>query len=733
MAGNIKGITIEFRGDTSKLDQALRKVNNQTKSIDKELKQVDKALKFNPTSIELWRQKQDLLKSKISETKDKLDVLKQAQAKMDAAGVDKNSEEYRKLQREIIVTENQLKNYEGQLRKIGNISLKATSEQFKELGNNLTAAGEAMRGLSMAGAAVAGSIGALTVKSAAWADDLNTMSKVYGINTTELQKYSAAADLVDVSVETIAKSHVKLEKSMYSAKDGSGAMADAFNALGVDIKNSDGTLRNSDDVFQDVIKSLGSMTNETERDAIAQQLMGRSAAQLNPLIEDQGETYKNVADTFAKYNLDFVDQKTLDKANEFNDKLDEMKATGTLSLQILGSKMAELLLPVVTKLADWMGKLAEKISKMNPVVLTIIGVIGGVVAVIAPVLLVLGKIAFAISSITGLLGTLGVSFGAIAGPIGIAIAVIAALIAIGVLLYKNWDTIKAKAAEIKAKLIQAWTQIKTSVIATVNSLKQMVINIWNTIKTTVINVVNGLKAGLINIWNAIKSTIAGVVTGIQSTLTSVWNTIKSVTSAVWNAIKSAISTPINAAKSTVTSVANALKSALSGAWNAIKSTASSVWNGIKNAITSPIQSAKATIQGIMNKIKGFFPLKIGKLINFKIPTISLKTNTKKVLGKEITYPTGFDVSWHKKGGIFTNPTLLADPNGGIHGVGEAGAEAILPISKLQEMVDFGNAQGVAIMEQQTRLLLAIYEELQKEKNFKVDGIWAGRYVNSLVR
>ncbi len=91
MAGNVKGICIEFRGDTTKLDKALRQVNNETRAIDKELKNVDKALKFNPTSVELWRQKQQLLTQKISETKDKLDLLKKQQQAMDDAHVDKQS------------------------------------------------------------------------------------------------------------------------------------------------------------------------------------------------------------------------------------------------------------------------------------------------------------------------------------------------------------------------------------------------------------------------------------------------------------------------------------------------------------------------------------------------------------------------------------------------------------------------------------------------------------------
>ena len=187
MAGNIKGITIEFNGDTTKLDKALRQINKETRDIDKELKQVDRALKFNPTSVELWRQKQQLLTQKVEETKRKLDALKQAQAKMDAEGVDKNSKEYRELQREIIATESKVKTFEGQLKKVGNVNLRAASEQVKELGNKLTSAGEAMRGISTAAAVVTAAIGALTVKSGKWADGLNTMSKRYSIGTKDLQ------------------------------------------------------------------------------------------------------------------------------------------------------------------------------------------------------------------------------------------------------------------------------------------------------------------------------------------------------------------------------------------------------------------------------------------------------------------------------------------------------------------------------------------------------------------
>lgn len=474
-SGAIKGITISFAGDTTKLDKALRQINNETKSLDKELRQVDKALKFNPTSVELWRQKQELLTQKLNETKNKLDVLKQAQAQMDANGVDKNSEEYRKLQREIIETESKVKTFEAQLRKVGNVNLRAASEQFKEMGNKLTAAGQAMQGLSTAAAAVAVSIGALTVKSGAWADDLNTMAKIYHIGTDELQKYAAAADLVDVDVETIAKSHTKLEKSMSSAAKGTGANAEAFEKLGVSVTDSNGELRDSDQVWQDVISALGEVENETERDTLAMQLMGKSAAELNPLIEDGGETYKNLSDTMAKYGLDFIDEETLNEANEFNDALDTMKAIGLVAFQQLGTQLAAYLAPAMEKVVDVVGRLAEWFSNLSPETQAFIAGIAAVVAVLAPLLIGLGKISFAISSIMSLASTLIPIIAGVGSTILPIVAILAAVVAAGVLLYKNWDTIKAKAIAFKNAVITNFNDFKNKVTTTFNNIKTAII------------------------------------------------------------------------------------------------------------------------------------------------------------------------------------------------------------------------------------------------------------------
>lgn len=575
MAGNIKGITIEFRGDTTKLDKALRGIKNSTKDVDKELRSVDKALKFNPKNVDLLRQKQDLLRQKIEQTENNLKELKNIQSQMDAKGIDKNSEEYRRLQREIIETESKLKTFNGQLKTVDKtlkgMDMQAVSDKFKSVGEGLTKAGNAMKPLSAAGAAAAAGVGALAYKSGEAADDLNTLSKQTGISTQDLQKYAASADLVDVSVEAMAKANQKLKKNMLAVQNGSKSQTEAFEKIGVSVTDSNGNLRDSEEVFQDVITALGKMENETERDALAMKLMGNSASELNPLIADQGETYKKVSDTLKKYNLDYIDQNTLDKANAFNDSLDTMKAIGTVAIQSIGSELAAYLAPALEKAVDLFGRFAEWVGNLNPKVLAAVGVIGGLVATIAPLLILLGKIAFAISSITGLMASAGISFAAIAGPIGIAIAAIAAIIAIGVLLYKNWDTIKAKALEFKNRVVSTFNDLKAKVTST--------------------------------------------------------------------------------------------------------------FNAIKTAIVTPIQNAIDKAKSIVDKVKSWFPIKIGNIFSgLKLPHFSISWATKD-FGKlgSVNYPTGLNVDWYKTGGIFDSPSVI--------GVGEAGAEAVVPLDKFWDKLD----------------------------------------------
>ena len=590
MAGNIKGITIEFRGDTTQLSKAINQMRGEAKGLDKELGYIKTALKFDPKNVNLLKQKMALLKESTSKSKKDVEDLKKALDEMKSKGLNETNAEYRELEREIAIAEAKQKSFNKEIRKLeaSTSTLGQASQKMADFGNATTKAGESLRGLSMVAGAVDLALAGLTVKAGQTADDLNTMSKVTGISTTELQKYKYSADLLDVSVETIAKSQTKMKKSMLSAQQGSSTMADAFAKLGVSIEDSNGNLRSQDEVFAESIKALGEMANETERDALAMQIFGKSATELNPLIEDNGETFQRVADIFASNGLEVVDQETIDNANRFQDALDTIKATGMVTLSTIGMQLAGYLAPAMEKVAEVLGKVMGWLSQLDPQVLTIIGIIAGVIAVLSPLLIVVGKIAFAISSIMTLMTTLGPILAGLSGPIGIVIAIIGALIAVGVLLYKNWDTIKAKAIEVKDWVVEKFTALKESVVNTFNNIKDRVVSVWNAIKT---------------------------------------------------------------------------------------------------AITTPIQNAVNFVKNAIDKIKGFFSgLKI-ELPHIKLPHFKLE-------GSFSLVPPSIpkiSVDWYKNGGIFTSPTVFQ----GV-GVGEAGAEAVLPLKKLWDEMDKRFNSGVTI-------------------------------------
>lgn len=592
MAGNIKGITISFRGDTTQLSKAINQMRGEAKGLDKELGYIKTALKFDPKNVNLLKQKMELLKQSTSKSKKDVEDLKKALEEMEKSGIDRTSAEYRELEREIAIAEAKQKSLNKEIRKLeaSTSTLGQASQKMADFGNATTKAGESLRGLSMVAGAVDLALAGLTVKAGQTADDLNTMSKVTGISTEELQKYKYSADLLDVSVETIAKSQTKMKKSMLSAQQGSSTMADAFAKLGVSIEDSNGNLRSQDEVFAESIKALGEMANETERDALAMQIFGKSATELNPLIEDNGETFQRVADIFASNGLEVVDQETIDNANRFQDALDTIKATGMVTLSTIGMQLAGYLAPAMEKVAEVLGKVMGWLSQLDPQVLTIIGIIAGVIAVLSPLLIVVGKIAFAISSIMSLMSTLGPILAGLSGPIGIVIAIIGALIAVGVLLYKNWDTIKAKALEVKDWVVEKFT---------------------------------ALRDGIVNVFNSIKNTVV------------------------------------------------------------------SVWNNIKKAITDPIGTAVTFVKNAIDKIKGFFSgLKI-ELPHIKLPHFSLQGSFSLV---PPSVPK-ISIDWYKNGGIFTNPTIF--PTSGI-GVGEGGAEAVLPLKKLWDEMDKRFNSGVTI-------------------------------------
>ena len=232
-----------------------------------------------------------------------------------------------------------------------------------------------------------------------------------------------------------------------------------------------------------------------------------------------------------------------------------------------------------------------------------------------------------------------------------------------------------------------WENCKEIIITVWDAIKEKVSTVINAVSTVISTVLTAIQTVFSTVWNAIKTVVTTVIDAIKTTVTTVFNAIKTTATTVWNAIKTAITTPINAVKTTVSTVFNAVKSTVTSVFNSIKSTATSVWNGIKSAITTPIEAAKNKVKGVVDAIKGFFSGMHISLPHIKLPHF-------KVSGSLSIAPPSvphLSIDWYKNGGIMTRPTIFGMNGSSLMAGGEAGQEAILPLSgfykQLEAMID----------------------------------------------
>lgn len=394
MANNIKGITVEIGGDTTKLGKALEDVNKRSRDLSSELGEINKLLRLDPGNADLLAQKQRILAQQVENTSEKLKILKEAERQVQEQFErgEASEEQVRALQREIISTSNKLNTYENalgetneEMSKLGNSTesaekdVDALGDEVKTAGNNLDdgsdkaskfgnavkKAGEvALAGLKVVGVGITASVGALTgatVSASAYADEMLTMSSVTGVSTEKLQAYQYASELVDVSTETLTKSMAKNIKSMSSASQGSKAYADAYSKLGVSVTDANGNLRDGEEVYWESIDALGKISNETERDALAMQLFGKSAQELNPLIEAGSEKMKELTQE-AKDVGAVMSEDSLEALGAFDDSLQRLKGGAEASKNALGG----VLLPELQLLTDTGGGLLNEFTqKLN--------------------------------------------------------------------------------------------------------------------------------------------------------------------------------------------------------------------------------------------------------------------------------------------------------------------------------------------------------------------------------
>lgn len=239
-------------------------------------------------------------------------------------------------------------------------------------------------------------------------------------------------------------------------------------------------------------------------------------------------------------------------------------------------------------------------------------------------------------------------------------------------------------------LPNAFNSAKEAVTRSVETLKNNVTKAWDNLKSSVSSTVDKLKSDITKAWDNIKSAISKALDSIKSTVKSAWDNVKSTVSSVLDSIKSTVTNVWNNIKSTITTAVNNVKSSVSSAFESIKSTALSVFDAIKSAITDKINAARDAVQNAINKIKAAMNFS-WSLPHLKLPHISISG------GFSINPPSApkFSISWYKKGGVMMDPTIFGMAGSTLLGGGEAGPEAIAPISVLQDYVTEAVVAGMA--------------------------------------
>ena len=333
--------------------QAISEIGSGMKVLDSEMRKVQSAYAQNADSVEALSAKNDVLERKISTQTEKIEYLK--------AALQQSAEKYGEADKRTMQWQASLNNAKAELNNLNNQfdeNKQKIADSGKEMGNlgdvvngltsklgiqlpdSMKSSMNAMGSLDASSLALAGGFAAvaaaivkvekamisMTKESAAFADNIITLSMQTGQSTQQLQEFAYASELIDVSVDTLQGSLRKLTNNMQDTMNGTGNAKASFEALGVSVTNADGSMRSANDVFYETIDALGKVKNETERDAMSMDIFGRSAQDLNPLIIQGSKTLKAYADE--AHNMGYVlDDEALSALGAVDDAYQRLQNT----------------------------------------------------------------------------------------------------------------------------------------------------------------------------------------------------------------------------------------------------------------------------------------------------------------------------------------------------------------------------------------------------------------------
>lgn len=308
----------EYKAAVSEINASLRVLNSEMKLISEQFKNNDK-------SVEALTASSDVLSRQILTQKEKIEALQaalknsaerygeaDARTKRWQTSLNNAQAELVKMERELKANSDAMeKNNEdlsnldegfddtiGSGKGLGDVlddltgklginlpeGATSTLNSMVSLGGELTVLIGAFAAAAVAVVEVEKALANLTLEQAAAAGEIQDVAMQTGLSTEAVQRYQYACDMIGVSFDTVASSQAKMIRSMADVQSGSETAAATWNQLGIEVMNADGSLRDAQEVFLEVIDVLGQIENATQRDAVSMEIFGRSAQDLNPLI-----------------------------------------------------------------------------------------------------------------------------------------------------------------------------------------------------------------------------------------------------------------------------------------------------------------------------------------------------------------------------------------------------------------------------------------------------------------
>ena len=750
MAGNIKGITIELNGDTTKLDKALRNVNKETKDVQKQLQEVERALKMDPGNTELVAQKERLLGQEIDKTKQKLEMLRQADEKVSKEmeeGIEGASDKHDELQRQIATTESKEKMLQKEFDKLREVpskvdqiaeSMAKTGEKVKEVGDQLKSMGKTYSMYVTAPLVAAGTVGAKK-----FAD----VDKIMQLTNATMGNTAKQAELLDKAMKDAASNStfgmgeaaeatLNFARAGLTAEQAAAALAPAMNLAAGEGGELDtvsaglvATINGFAGSFEEAADYADVFANACNNSALDVNSLSEAMSVAAPIFHAAGYDVRDAAlymGTMANAGIDAGTAanalktgmaKLVSPAKQGKDWLDKLgvsitNADGSMkdsvtvqrelhdafaglseSEQIAAAsaifgknQMSNWLALINTAPAD-VEALAESIGKE------------GTTAEMAEAMM---------SGFGGSLEKLKSSIDVAATSLGEALAPIILAVANGIQKLVDWFNNLSPAGQrvvavigIIVAAIGPLLLIIGTLMSAIGSIMMFAPIIAGAIGAIapVILIVVGVIAALVAIgivlyknWDTIKEKAAA----LKEAVVAAWQKLKDGVVTVVQTVRSVVSSIWQAIRNRVLQLVQSLVSGVVTRFQNLKANASRIWNAVKNAITHPIETAKNTVAKILNRLRSYFPLKIGRLISgLKLPHFSIS-------GKFSLNPPSvphFSVAWYKTGGIFNKPTLMP-------GIGEAGPEAVVPLDQFWAKLD-AMSESLRISSENNTALMAL--------------------------